>query len=326
MIKNLRSLALPLVQWSNRTNKEGSSGINHRAMTFDLGTETWLTREKAWRRNPAFRTQGLGRGGAKWITWNFSVDIFYLCRCASTAIWGSSSFEICDWEELKLCSFEMPSGDTRKDFILATTANYFVIPSTDAALEQVRESRELNAFLDDGNCPVLAARFDSHQGRKTVKLFNQVEPSDTADKVLVFFKLQPEVITPDSLHQNVFVSSMLSSPINTLYHSVQKIFAPLLLKDEKWSRNFDPKLQSLLSELEAGLGSVVRKQDRDSTRAAKVGNEESVGGILTPQDEFQYWADASVSGYDLSERERASFFQECFQRGLCTSIMSIATV
>lgn len=213
----------------------------------------------------------------------------------------------------------MPSGDTRKDFILTTTANYFVIPSSDAALEQVRESRELNTFLDDGNCPVLAARFDSHQGRKTVKLSNQVEASDTADKVLVFFKLQPEVITPDSLHQNVFVSSMLSSPINTLYHSVQKIFAPLLLKDEKWSRNFDPKLQSLLSELEAGLGSVVRKQDRDTTRAAKVGNEESVGGILTPQDEFQYWADASVSGYDLSERERASFFQECFQRGLCTS-------
>lgn len=208
----------------------------------------------------------------------------------------------------------MPSGDTRKDFLVATTGNYFGIQSSDSVLDDVRSSKELNIFLDDGNSPVLAAKYDTHQGHKSIKLSNNVEPSDTAEKVLVFFKLQPKAITPDNIHQNVFVSSMLSSPVNTLYHSVQKVFAPLLLKDEKWSRNFDPKLQSLLSELEAGLGSVVRKQD-SSSRVANLGDEDNVGGILTPQDEFQYWSDASISGYDLSERERASFFQESFQKG-----------
>lgn len=209
----------------------------------------------------------------------------------------------------------MPSGDTRKDFLVATTGNYFGIQGSDSVLDDVRSSKELNIFLDDGNSPVLAAKYDTHQGHKSIKLSNNVEPSDTAEKVLVFFKLQPKAITPDNIHQNVFVSSMLSSPVNTLYHSVQKVFAPLLLKDEKWSRNFDPKLQSLLSELEAGLGSVVRKQDSSSPRAANLGDEDNVGGILTPQDEFQYWSDASISGYDLSERERASFFQESFQKG-----------
>ncbi|XP_074620352.1 cytoplasmic dynein 2 heavy chain 1-like [Acropora palmata] len=209
----------------------------------------------------------------------------------------------------------MPSADLRKDFIVATTGNYFGIQNSDSVLNEVRSSKELNTFLDDGNSPVLAAKYDTHQGKRAIHLSSHVEPSDTAEKVLVFFKLQPEAITPDNLHQNVFVSSMLSSPVNTLYHSVQKVFAPLLLKDEKWSRNFDPKLQSLLSELEAGLGSVVRKQDSSSSRAAKVGDEENFGGILTPQDEFQYWSDASVSGYDLSEKERASFFQESFQKG-----------
>ena len=209
----------------------------------------------------------------------------------------------------------MPSADLRKDFIVATTGNYFGIQNSDSVLNEVRSSKELNTFLDDGNSPVLAAKYDTHQGKRAIHLSSHVEPSDTAEKVLVFFKLQPEAITPDNLHQNVFVSSMLSSPVNTLYHSVQKVFAPLLLKDEKWSRNFDPKLQSLLSELETGLGSVVRKQDSSSSRAAKVGDEENFGGILTPQDEFQYWSDASVSGYDLSERERASFFQESFQKG-----------
>lgn len=209
----------------------------------------------------------------------------------------------------------MPSGDTRKDFLVATTGNYFGIQSSDSVLDDVRSSKELNIFLDDGNSPVLAAKYDTHQGHKSIKLSNNVEPSDTAEKVLVFFKLQPKAITPDNIHQNVFVSSMLSSPVNTLYHSVQKVFVPLLLKDEKWSRNFDPKLQSLLSELEAGLGSVVRKQDSSLSQVAKLGDEDNIGGILTPQDEFQYWSDASISGYDLSERERASFFQESFQKG-----------
>ena len=209
----------------------------------------------------------------------------------------------------------MPSGDSRKDFIVATTSNYFGIQSSDSVLNEVHSSKELNIFLDDGNSPVLAAKYDVHQGKKTVNLSNHVEPSDTAEKVLVFFKLRPEAITPDNVHENVFVSSMLSSPVNTLYHSVQKLFAPLLLKDEIWSRNFDPKLQSLLSELEAGLGSVVRKQDSSTSRATNVGDEQNIGGILTPQDEFQYWSDAAVSGYDLSERERASFFQETFQKG-----------
>ena len=50
------------------------------------------------------------------------------------------------------------------------------------------------------------------------------------------------------------------------------MFAPLLCEDGKWSRNVDPKLQSLLSELEAGLGSALRKQD-PSFRGRDAGDE-----------------------------------------------------
>ena len=48
--------------------------------------------------------------------------------------------------------------------------------------------------------------------------------------MLVFFKLRPTVITEDNLHSNVLVSSMLESPINTLYQAVRQVFAPVLLK------------------------------------------------------------------------------------------------
>ena len=210
----------------------------------------------------------------------------------------------------------MPSGsssdDTRKTFVLTTTANYFGFSPSDGALKDLHDQKELNAFLDDGNCPVLVARCENKQNR--INFSNNVDSTVANDKLLLFFKLQPAVITPDNLHENVFVSSMLDSPIDTFYHSVQKVYAPLLLKDDKWSQKFDPKLQTLLSELEAGLASVVRKQEFTGS-GKSLTSEENVGGILTPQDEFQYWADAAVSGYDLSERERATYFQELFQKG-----------
>lgn len=53
---------------------------------------------------------------------------------------------------------------------------------------------------------------------------------DSRGKVLVFFKLHPTVITEDNLHQSLLVSSMLESPIKTLYQAVKQVFAPVLLK------------------------------------------------------------------------------------------------
>lgn len=59
----------------------------------------------------------------------------------------------------------------------------------------------------------------------------QIEASgENREKVLVFFKLYPTVITEDNLHHSVLVSSMLESPINTLYQALRQVFAPVLLK------------------------------------------------------------------------------------------------
>ncbi len=51
----------------------------------------------------------------------------------------------------------------------------------------------------------------------------QVVGGDDSDKLIVFFKIRPDVITPDNLHSCVFVSSMIDSPVNSLYHAVQKV-------------------------------------------------------------------------------------------------------
>ncbi|XP_028320044.1 cytoplasmic dynein 2 heavy chain 1 isoform X2 [Gouania willdenowi] len=200
----------------------------------------------------------------------------------------------------------MPHGseDARKSFILNTTANFYGIKPTSSW----SNSLELNSFLDDGNEFVLSvSRHDSD-----LHLSNKIETlAHSKEKVLVFFKLYPTVITEDNLHQSLLVSSMLESPINTLYQAVKQVFAPVLLKDERWRSSFDPKLADLLSELELGLGSVVRQSGAQPS-AKKANTEEDVLGILTPSDEFQYWTDLSKSAEKSSVRERALHFTDLF--------------
>lgn len=135
-------------------------------------------------------------------------------------------------------------GDVRKDFVLATVANYFGTPVRDQAVESLRNSDHLNAFLDDSNASVLSASVEKmSEGAIKIHMDNITNVGKHNDKVLVLFKAKPEVITPDNLHSVVLVNSMLSSPVSSLYHALQKIYSPLLLKDAKWSQDFDPKLQ-----------------------------------------------------------------------------------
>ena len=106
----------------------------------------------------------------------------------------------------------------------------------------------------------------------------QVELEDKRNKILVFFKLQPDVVTPDNMRSVILVSSMVDSPISTLYHAVQKVFAPMLLKDQKWSKSVDPKLVNLVCQIEGALGSAARKQNPRHRGAAAEDGDDSFAG------------------------------------------------
>ncbi len=206
------------------------------------------------------------------------------------------------------------SGDSRKDFILATISNFFGYSINDGAVSHICDSKELNNFLDDGNCLMLATHAELTQGVRLIQVYNGIESDASSDNWLVFFKLQPTVIVPDNVHTNIFVSTMLDSPVDTLYHTVQKVFAPVLLNDSKWNKKIDPKIQVLLTELEAGLGSTLRRFGKSEIDLDKTYSFDSnLAGILTPSDEFQYWSEASSASSKLTSRERAQYFQEMFQ-------------
>lgn len=53
--------------------------------------------------------------------------------------------------------------------------------------------------------------------------------------------------------------------------------ACLSLKDERWHSEFDPKMASLLSELELGLGSLVRQSGTQASRKGSPPEEDVLG-------------------------------------------------
>lgn len=208
------------------------------------------------------------------------------------------------------------SGDSRKDFILSTIGNFFGYVRQEGAISHIEDSKELNKFLDDGNCTVLVLYPVLVDEVKLIQSSNQVSAESESGQLLIFFKIQPTTINPDNLHTNIIITSLIGSPVSTLYHSVQKIFAPVLLKDIKWSKSIDPKLQLLLTELEAGLGSSLR-HIQSSELVLNEGTEktsESLYSILTLADELQYWAETGVNSTQLASRERAMYFQELLQQ------------
>ncbi|XP_057314672.1 cytoplasmic dynein 2 heavy chain 1-like isoform X2 [Hydractinia symbiolongicarpus] len=197
------------------------------------------------------------------------------------------------------------STDKRKDFILSTVANYFGILPSDSSIQSLYKVREINGFLDDGNILVLVSIC---QSEKNIQLYNELQSNSPDEQCIVFFKIKPEVVTADNIHNNVLVSSMFNSPISTLYHAIKKIFGPLILNSDVSNKSIDPKVQNLLSELESGLGSYLRKTGDLLDSKQKSGNENLIS-ILTPADEIQYWTDQANNG-----NERAASFKEIFER------------
>ena len=193
------------------------------------------------------------------------------------------------------------TADIRKDFILATVANYFGIPLSNSNLNDLQNRKEVNNFLDDGNRLILVNIYHDQK----IEVYNELQLNYPNEQCIVFFKLKPEVITPETLHTNILVSSMFKSPISVLYHSIKKIYSPLILNSDIANQSIDPKIQNLLSELEAGLASFLRKSGNlDSSDKSN-----SLSGILTPSDEFQYWKDLANNG-----DQRAKLFKSIFER------------
>ena len=76
-------------------------------------------------------------------------------------------------------------GDVRKEFLLATIANYYSLPFKDDAIIELNENEKLNNFLDNGNSTLLSANIEKRSNEESrIILDNATHVGHTEDKVI----------------------------------------------------------------------------------------------------------------------------------------------
>ena len=194
--------------------------------------------------------------------------------------------------------------DVRKDYILTTASNFFAKEPKEF-FKKFAADKHVTKFLDDLNVFMLVVNAASKEITFTTKFENI---SGLSGKSLVFFKTSDEAITAENLKKNILISSIIDSPIETLFHLIHNVYAPFLQvhqsQNSRGSDVFDTKLTNNLADLESNLKSAMKRAENgDSSRKS----------TLSPLDEFQYWADMSERGKSSESKERAAFFYSEFQ-------------
>ncbi|CAH8521188.1 unnamed protein product [Heterobilharzia americana] len=185
--------------------------------------------------------------------------------------------------------------DCRSKFILSTVKSYFHLHNEN--IDGLEKEAHVNSFLDSLNVFILACHLDK-SGDLSFK--NEVSYEENIKQMLVFIKLQPTHVDEKNWKSTVMVCSIPTSPVSSFYNSISKLFAPLLLKNDGKSMLQDPKLQTALADLAAGLSTIV-------SEGADPENSTSISNLM---DEVNYWRNKSQSCSNNSpgEKKRCKFF------------------
>ncbi|KAI8824969.1 dynein heavy chain and region D6 of dynein motor-domain-containing protein [Fimicolochytrium jonesii] len=185
------------------------------------------------------------------------------------------------------------------------------VPNADV-LDSVLDGSEFDRFLNDGTQQLLLIAFDEKvflDENRNARLLSDLDsiPSAAA-RCVALGRTQPVALTPENISDILQVTGLSDSPTNALYRSIHAIFAPIFL-NSRWS--IDARLQNLISELDYGLASAVRKGATNSVHGA---DESDFKHIHTLDDEFLYWVDlAADSTLGKAQRSRAESFKQLLQ-------------
>ncbi|KAF1331189.1 hypothetical protein FI667_g4511, partial [Globisporangium splendens] len=178
----------------------------------------------------------------------------------------------------------------------------------------------MDVFLDDPQCSVLQARVllrdaadNNREDQFDVILSNQLRDAGTKSKYeTVFVKVRPVALMPDNMSTSIQVTSVMQSPLQSLYQAVHQVYAPMLLKNDANASQLSQKLKDILIELDTGMGSAMLSGDGSSSSVSSKatgndGDAAALMNIVTINDEFQYWERA-----DQKNQKRAKKFCAAF--------------
>ena len=207
-------------------------------------------------------------------------------------------------------------NDSRKKFFLPTIQLYFGSELQDFFISHISDGIEINLFLEDSNTSLFIVTLESSDGVTLLHAYNKLDTSQRYEKMIIFIKRQPVRLSDDTMDTQVMITTILQSPIDSLYQKIKKLYLPILLESGQHTP-LDPKILNLLVEVEAGLAYSLVKQEtsyldltNDSTLYETEESRELLSRVFSPHDELRYWENISRESKSFDMRERAHAFEE----------------
>nr|BCL66104.1 cytoplasmic dynein 1b heavy chain [Volvox africanus] len=189
--------------------------------------------------------------------------------------------------------------DARKTFVVTTIACAFA-PSG--------QQDQYAAYLGQDDCGAIAAFLDSPQrtlqagvsglgtGQLQLKLSNLAEFPDGCEFSVVVTKLRHGPLRVEDIPAGVAVATIARSPLSGLYHTLKNVYSPLINSQSSESlATVDKRLRELLTQVQSGLGTAVRKGIPASAQEVMDPNQAPTEEIVTPLDEINFWAELTNS-------------------------------
>ncbi|KXZ45909.1 DHC7 protein [Gonium pectorale] len=129
-------------------------------------------------------------------------------------------------------------------------------------------------------------------GQLQLKLSNAAEFPEGCEFSVVLSKLKAGPLTAEDIPAGVAVATVAHSPLSGLYHTLKDVYSPLIqAQSAEGNVVLDKRLFELLVQVQAGLGTAVRKGTPASAQEVSDPNQAPLQEIATPLDEVNFWAE-----------------------------------
>eukprot|EP00939_MAST-03C_sp_MAST-3C-sp1_P003113 g3113.t1 len=215
-------------------------------------------------------------------------------------------------------------GDPRKEYIINCAAQLCGL--SPAAQKNAMHADEVTKFLDDSRCTLLQIVSD---GDSKVQYSNssKTDPEEWTSPSTaraLFVKLKPKTLTKENFRQLIQVTTMIQSPVHSLYHHLHDLYGPMVLKDPSWSGKLDRKIQKIMTVLDNQLGGALHSGD---AFGEDVHNKRTIASILKPSDEFELWSSLTQNRkYRAAARTFSDAFSQISGRFQKLQSLSLADV
>ena len=184
-------------------------------------------------------------------------------------------------------------ADFRTNYIVNIVAAVFGTNQFDQA---VASSPKVAEFLNDLNCTSLQCLTNGAKVKFFINTFGIIEDGY---QDVHFIKRGYQEITGDSIANQLLVSTMRQSPLDSLYQYMKSVYEPLLV-NESDVKGVSPQMKNLVSSLKSGLATTLRQGSTLHTAA----DEDHLEGILSPVDEIEFWSDIEKMNVQTSNDEK----------------------